>query len=73
MPTIRALSDHAETRRSEELDRLFRRLTLDDNERELVEQMSHRLVAGLLHQPLVVLREDGSGEAERAARTLFAL
>jgi hypothetical protein len=35
--------------------------------------MSHRLVAGLLHQPLVVLREDGTGEAERAARTLFAL
>jgi glutamyl-tRNA reductase len=73
VPTIQALADHAETRRTEELDRLFRRLTLDDAERELVEQMSHRLVAGLLHQPLVVLREDGSGEAERAARTLFAL
>ncbi len=73
VPTIQALSDHAESRRSEELDRLFRRLALDDNERELVEQMSHRLVAGLLHQPLVVLREDGSGDAERAARTLFAL
>ncbi len=73
VPTIQALSDHAETRRSEELDRLFRRLTLDDAERELVEQMSHRLVAGLLHQPLVVLREDGSGEADRAVRTLFAL
>lgn len=73
VPTIQALSDHAETRRSEELDRLFRRLTLDDGERELIEQMSHRLVAGLLHRPLVVLREDGSGEADRAARTLFAL
>jgi glutamyl-tRNA reductase len=73
VPAIQALSDHAETRRIEELDRLFRRLALDDKERELVEQMSHRLVAGLLHQPLVVLREDGSGEAERAARTLFSL
>ena len=73
VPAIQALSDHAEHRRIEELDRLFRRLALDDRERELIEQMSHRLVAGLLHRPLVVLREDGSGEAERAARTLFAL
>jgi glutamyl-tRNA reductase len=73
VPAIQALSDHAETRRLEELDRLFRRLALDDKERELIEQMSHRLVAGLLHRPLVVLREDGSGEADRAARTLFAL
>lgn len=73
VPAIVALADAAETRRSEELDRLFRRLQLDDHERELVEQMSQRLVAGLLHQPLAVLREDGSGEAERAARTLFAL
>jgi glutamyl-tRNA reductase len=73
VPAIQALAEVAETRRTEELDRLFRRLVLDDRERELVEQMSHRLVAGLLHQPLVVLREDGTGEAERAARTLFAL
>ncbi len=35
--------------------------------------MSHRLVAGLLHAPLVTLREDASGDLERAARTLFAL
>lgn len=73
VPTIQALSALAEDRRAEELDRLFRRMPLRDHERELVEQMSHRLVAGLLHQPLVVLREDGTGEAERAARTLFAL
>ncbi len=73
VPAIQALADAAETRRAEELERLFRRVALDDRERELVEQMSHRLVAGLLHQPLVVLREDGTGEAERAARTLFAL
>jgi glutamyl-tRNA reductase len=73
VPAIQALSAHAETRRTEELDRLFRRAALDDRQRELVEQMSQRLVAGLLHQPLVVLREDGTGEAERAARTLFSL
>jgi glutamyl-tRNA reductase len=73
VPAIRALSDHAESRRAEELDRLFRRVDLEPRERELVEQMSHRLIAGLLHDPLVALRDDDSGDAERAARTLFAL
>ena len=73
VPTIQALSDCAEERRSEELDRLFRRMPLADHERELVEQMSHRLVAGLLHAPLATLREDSSGELDRAARTLFSL
>lgn len=73
VPTIRALSALAEERRSEELDRLFRRMPLADHERELVEQMSHRLVAGLLHAPLATLREDATGDADRAARTLFSL
>jgi glutamyl-tRNA reductase len=73
VPTIRALSALAEERRSEELDRLFLRMPLADHERELVEQMSHRLVAGLLHEPLATLREDASGDADRAARTLFSL
>jgi len=73
VPAIQALSDRAETRRLEELDRLFRRLDLADHQRELVEQMSHRLVAGLLHDPLVTLREDATGDLERAARTLFSL
>ena len=73
VPAIQALSEHAETRRMEELDRLFRRLDLEEHEREQVVQMSHRLVAGLLHAPLVTLREDASGDLERAARTLFSL
>jgi glutamyl-tRNA reductase len=73
VPTIRALSDHAERRRLEELDRLFRRTDLPEHQREAVEQMSRRLVAGLLHQPFVVLREDGDGELDRAARSLFSL
>ena len=73
VPAIQALSEQAESRRAEELDRLFRRLELADHERELVEQMSHRLVAGLLHAPLASLREDASGELDRAARALFSL
>ena len=73
VPAIQALSDRAETRRLEELDRLFRRLDLADHQRELVEQMSHRLVAGLLHDPLATLRDDSTGDLERAARALFSL
>jgi len=73
VPAIQALNDLAEERRNDELERLFRRLELDDHERELVVQMSHRLVAGLLHAPLVTLRDDTSGELEQAARALFSL
>ena len=36
-------------------------------------QMSHRLVAGLLHAPLVDAARGRTGELERAARTLFSL
>jgi glutamyl-tRNA reductase len=73
VPVIQALSELAEDRRAEEVDRLLRRLDLPDHDRDLVIQMSHRLVAGLLHTPLVTLREDTSGDAERAARSLFGL
>jgi glutamyl-tRNA reductase len=73
VPAIRALSALAEDRRAEELERLFRRVDLPDHERALVEQMSHRLVAGLLHTPLATLREDATGDADRAARVLFSL
>jgi glutamyl-tRNA reductase len=73
VPAIQALNELAEERRNDELERLFRRLELDDHERELVVQMSHRLVSGLLHAPLVSLRDDTSGELEHAARTLFSL
>ena len=73
VPAIRAITDRAEARRAEELERLFRRADLTDAERALVVQMSQRLVAGLLHAPLVKLRDDDTGELEQAARALFAL
>ena len=73
VPAIRALTDRAEARRAEELERLFRRADLTEAERALVAQMSQRLVAGLLHAPLVRLRDDDTGELEQAARALFAL
>jgi glutamyl-tRNA reductase len=74
VPVIRALTEHAETRRAAEVDRLLRRMPhLPERDRDLVEQMSHRLVAGLLHAPLASLREDQTGEHDRAARELFSL
>ena len=73
VPAIRALTDQAEARRAEELDRLFRGTDLTGVERDLVVQMSQRLVAGLLHAPLARLRDDDTGELEQAARELFAL
>ncbi|MDL2335520.1 MAG: hypothetical protein QFC55_05770, partial [Chloroflexota bacterium] len=74
VPTIEALTEQAEARRQAEVERLLRRLPdLDDRERELVEQMSQRLVAGILHAPLASLRADDNGDREQAARELFAL
>ena len=74
VPAIRAIADHAEARRAAELDRLLRRAPeLDPDTRELVEQMSHRLVSGLLHAPLAALRSDVDGERDRLVRELFGL
>jgi glutamyl-tRNA reductase len=73
VPAIQALTEQAEQRRAAEIERLIRRAGLDEKERELVEQMSHRLVSGILHTPIARLRDDASGELEEAARELFAL
>lgn len=74
VPAIRAISDHAEARRAAELDRLLRRApTLEPEVRELVDEMSHRLVAGLLHGPLAALRSDVDGERDAIVRELFGL
>ncbi|HYM82975.1 MAG TPA: hypothetical protein VEY67_02340 [Candidatus Dormibacteraeota bacterium] len=74
VPAIQALTEHAETRRVTEVERLLRRLpSLDERDRELVDQMSRRLVASLLHEPLATLRDDETGDHERAARELFGL
>jgi glutamyl-tRNA reductase len=73
VPAIAALSAEAERHRRQELERLFRRTNLPPRERELVEQMSRRLVAGLLHRPMAALREDPDETLERATRALFSL
>lgn len=74
VPAIQAMADAAEAHRREELDWLLRRLgDLPADDRQLIEQMSHRLVAGILHAPRAALNDDTTGELERAARDLFAL
>lgn len=73
-PVIQALTDGAETVRRSEVEWLLHRLPeLDDDERAVVEQMSHRLVAAILHQPLSALHADEAGALERAARDLFGV
>lgn len=72
VPAIQALVSVAERHRVAEVDRLLRRLPgLSGEDLALVDQMSQRLVAAILHAPLVALNQDESGDLERAARELF--
>jgi glutamyl-tRNA reductase len=73
-PAIQAMSEAAEGRRLSEMEWLLRRMpNLSDQERALIDQMSHRLVGGILHAPKSALRLDESGELGRAAWELFGL
>jgi len=72
--TLRRLRERAELRRADDLNRLLRRLPdLAPRERDLVSAFSQQLVAGLLHDPMSVLRDDVDGSAAEAARQLFRL
>jgi glutamyl-tRNA reductase len=74
VPAIHALTEAAESRRVSELAWLARRLpNLSDQDRAIVDQMSHRLVAGILHAPKTAIRHDDSGDLGRAAWQLFGL
>lgn len=73
-PAIQAMTEAAETRRLSELAWLAHRLpNLSEQERATIDQMSHRLVAGILHAPKSALRLDESGDLGRAAWELFGL
>lgn len=74
VPVIQAVASSADGLRRAEVEWLLRRLPdLPADDREAVEQMSHRLVAAILHAPLSALRDDATGEREQAARILFGL
>jgi glutamyl-tRNA reductase len=72
LPAIQAIGDAVDEQRRHELDWLFRRMPeLPEKERSLIEQMSNRLVAGILHEPRSALNGDEGGELGEAARKLF--
>jgi glutamyl-tRNA reductase len=73
-PAIQAITEAVEERRQSELEWLLRRIpSLSEQDRALVDQMSHRFMAGVLHAPRSALRLDDTGALSRAARELFAL
>ncbi len=65
VPTIRALRDHAERFRRQELERAAKRLARGDDPRRVIEYLSHALTNKLIHDPTHALNH--AEAAERAA------
>jgi glutamyl-tRNA reductase len=77
-PTITALREQAEQVRAAELDRYRSRLEgLDDRQRRAVDALTRSLLAKLLHEPTMRLKDSaGSAQGQRLAdslRELFGL
>jgi glutamyl-tRNA reductase len=77
-PLVTALREHAEGVRSAELDRIGSRLSgLDETQRAAVEALTKGIVAKLLHEPTVRLKDAaGTAKGDRlsdAVRDLFDL
>ena len=74
-PLVGALRERAELLRRTELDRYERQLgRLDPDQRELVEMITRGVVAKLLHEPSVRLRDQaGSPRGERNAAAVVDL
>jgi glutamyl-tRNA reductase len=71
-PLVTALRDRAENVRAAELDRVAGRLAeLDDRQREAVEAATRAIVAKLLHEPTVRLKDaSGTSRGDRLAESL---
>jgi glutamyl-tRNA reductase len=74
-PVVAALRDRGEQLRAAELDRYRSRLDgMSAEDRELVELVTRRVVAKLLHDPTVRVKQAaGSPRGERLAEALRAL
>ena len=74
-PTITALRDHADQVRTAEIDRYRSRLEgLDERQRQAVDALTRSLLAKLLHEPTVRLKDAaGSAQGERLAESLREL
>ena len=75
VPTITSLRHQAEAVRAGELERHRGRLAgLDDRQQEAVESLTRAIVAKLLHEPTVRLKDAaGSPKGERLSRALREL
>lgn len=75
VPTVIALRDRAETMRQAELERYRSRLErLEPREREAIEALTRGIIAKLLHDPTVRLKDAaGSARGERLADALTEL
>ena len=68
-PLVRSLRDRAEAVRQAELDRVAGRLAgLDDQQRDAVEAVTRAIVAKLLHEPTVRLKDAAGTRQGRAPR-----
>ena len=74
-PLVRSLYDHAEGVRAAEVERLRARLDhLDPKDKDAVEAMTRRIVATLLHDPVVRMKEAaGTARGDKLAETIRAL
>ncbi|MGH9132946.1 MAG: glutamyl-tRNA reductase [Ilumatobacteraceae bacterium] len=74
-PLVTAMRDHAEAVRAVELERYASRLAeLDDAERDAVDALTRSIVAKLLHQPSVRLKQQaGTPQGERNAAAVVDL
>ncbi|MFQ5342095.1 MAG: glutamyl-tRNA reductase [Anaerolineae bacterium] len=78
VPTIVDLRDQAEAVREDEVNRALHQLrNLSDQEREIIDRLSRRIVNKLLHEPTVRLKRHANGHSgfyyTETLRELFAL
>jgi glutamyl-tRNA reductase len=77
VPTIKHLRERVEAIRTAELERAFRRIPLEEEQREAVEALTRSITNKILHAPLSRLRREAEREEGmaylEAARVLFGL
>ena len=74
VPTIAALTEHADGVRQREVEKSLRRMNLDAQQIEQIDVMTRAIVKQLLHDPITNLREHGDqDEYVQTLRSLFNL
>ncbi len=73
VPLIRALREHGEQARRQELERALRCLQRGDDPAAVLEELSQGLTAKLLHAPTQALNEAAGDEGRVLAETLARL